>query len=160
VCLKSGILCQGCESRLKEGKISKLDAKISRILFELAQKHRGLEKINFKRAIDAGNLIVLVVGWGEIRFAVGRSGKVIRELEGRLQTKIRVVEGDTEARKLAQDILTPAKVLGVNVLYTEGKEKHRVRVPRSHLKRLPASTEDIQAALTKLTNKNIKIDFE
>ncbi len=160
VCLRSGILCQGCESRLKDGKISELDAEISRILFELAQKHRGLEKINFKRAIDAGDLIVLVVGRGEIRFTVGRGGKVVRGLENKLRVKTRVAEEGTETRKLAQDILTPAKVLGINVLYAGGKEEHRVRVPRLHLKRLPASVKTVQVALTKLTNKNIKLAFE
>ena len=160
ICLKSGILCQGCESKLEDGKISELDVKISRTLFELAQKHRGLEKINFKRAIDAGDLIVLVVGHGEIRFVVGRGGKVVRELERRFRAKTRVVEEGTETRKLAQDLLTSAKVLGVNVLYAGGKEEYRVRVPHPHLKRLPASIDKIQIVLAKLTNKNIKLAFE
>lgn len=160
ICLKSGILCQGCESRLKDGKISELDVKMSRTLFEFAQKHRGLEKINFKHAIDVGTLIVIVVRQGEIRFAVGRGGKVVRALERRFRTKIRIVEEKTEIRKLAKDLLTPAKVLGVNVLYAGGKEEYRVRVPCSHLKRLPASVNGIQIALTKLTNKNIKLAFE
>lgn len=160
ICLKSGILCQGCESRVKDGKISELDVKISRTLFELAQKHRGLEKINFKHAIDAGNLIALVVRRGEIRFAVGRGGKVVRALERRFQAKIRIVEEGTETRKLAQDLLTPAKLLGVNVLYAGGKKEYRVRVPHSHLKRLPASINGIQIVLAKLTNKNIKLAFE
>jgi len=160
VCLKSGILCQGCEIKLKDGKISELDVKISRTLFEMTQKRRGLEKINFKRAISTSSLIVLVVGRGEIRFVVGRGGKVVRELERRLQAKIRVIEEGAQTRKLAQDILTPAKVLGVNVLYSGGKEEHRVRVPRPHLKLLPANIKRIQALLTKLTNKNITIVFE
>ena len=160
MCLRSGILCQGCEIKLKEGKISELDVKISRTLFEMAQKRRGLEKINFKRAISTSGLIVPVVGRGEIRFAVGRGGKIVRELERRLRVKIRVVEEGTQTRKLAQDIFTPAKVLGVNVLYSGGKEKHRVLVPRTHLKRLPANIERIQALLTKLTNKNITIVSE
>lgn len=160
VCLRSGIICQGCENKLKEGRISELDIKISRTLFEIAQKRRGLEKINFKRAISTSGLIVLMVRRGEIPFAVGRGGKVVRELENQLRAKIRVVEEGTQTRKLAQDILTPAKVLGVNVLYSGGKEEHRVRVPRLHLKRLPANVKGIQALLTKLTNKNITIVFE
>lgn len=160
VCLRSGILCQGCENKLKEGRISELDIKISRTLFEIAQKRRGLEKINFKHAISTSGLIVLMVGMGEIRFAVGRGGKVVRELENQLRAKIRLIEEGAQTRKLAQDILTPAKVLGVNVLYSEGKEEHRVRVPRPHLKRLPANVKEIQTLLTKLTNKNITVVFE
>ncbi len=133
---------------------------MSRTLFKLAQKHRGLEKINLNHTIAAGNLIVLTVKRGEIRFVVGRGGKVVRALEHGFRAKIRIAEEGTETRKLAGDILTPAKVLGVNVLYAGGEEEYRVRVPRSHLKRLPASVNDIQTALTKLTNKNIKLAFE
>lgn len=161
MCLKSGILCQGCERKLRESKISALDIKISRILFELAQKYRSLSAINFKRAIDAVGLIVLVVGRGEISSIIGKEGKLIRELTKRLQTKIRVVEEGADIRKQAQDILTPVQVIGVNILYSGGKrEEYRVRIPRAHVRRLPASIDAIQSIFAKLTDKNIKLVFE
>lgn len=161
VCLKSGILCQGCERRLRENKISELDIKISRVLFELAQKYRGLNAINFKRAIDAMGLTVLVVGRGEISSIIGRGGKLIRELAEHLQMKIRVIEEGADIRKQAQDILTPVRVIGVNILYTGGRrEEYRVRIPRAHVMRLPASIDAIQSIFAKLTDKNIKLVFE
>jgi len=161
VCLKSGILCQGCERKLRENKISELDIKISRVLFELAQKYRGLNAINFKRAIDAMGLTVLVVGRGEISNIIGREGKLIRELAKHLQMKIRVIEEGADIRKQAQDILTPVRVIGVNILYAGGRcEEYRVRIPRAHVRRLPASIDAIQMIFAKLTDKNIKLVFE
>lgn len=160
MCLKSNILCLGCERKLKEGKISPLDIKISRILFELAQKYRGLDKINFKRAIEANGLIALLVGRGEISVVVGKGGKIIRKLTESLHTKVRAIEEGADIRKQAQDILTPAKVQGVNILYSGGGEEYRVRIPRAHLKLLPAGIDALHALFAKLTDKNIKLVFE
>ncbi|MCJ7720384.1 MAG: transcription elongation factor NusA [Candidatus Hadarchaeum sp.] len=160
VCLKSGILCQGCGNRLKEGKITQLDVDASRVLYEFSRKNLGLNAISFKRAVGAGDLIVLLVGQGEVKSVVGRGGKTIRELNERLQKKVRATEEGADLRKLARDILTPARVEGVNVLYSCGEEMYRVRVPRNDSKRLPASVETIQNLLTTLTNKSVKLVFE
>lgn len=161
MCLKSGILCQGCERKLRENKISELDIKISRVLFGFAQKYRSLNAVNFKRAVDAVGLTVLVVGRGEISGIVGKGGKLIRELTKHLRMKIRVVEEGTDVRKQAQDILTPVRVIGVNILYAGGgREEYRVRIPRAHVGQLPASIDAIQSILAKLTDKNIKLVFE
>ena len=110
MCLKSSILCLGCEHKVKEGKISQLDVKISRILFDLAKNDRGIASINFKRSIEADDLIVILVGKGEISNVVGKGGRVIHRLEEALNSKIRVIEEGADIRKQVQDVLTPAKV--------------------------------------------------
>jgi transcription antitermination factor NusA-like protein len=153
-------LCLGCESKVKEGKISQLDVEISRILFDLAKTDRGLAGINFKRSIQTGDLIVILVGKGEISNVVGRGGRVIHRLEEALNSKIRVIEDGADIRKQVQDALAPAKVLGINILYSGGGEEYRIRIPRAHLKLLPASIDTLQAFFRKLTNKNIKLVFE
>jgi transcription antitermination factor NusA-like protein len=160
VCLKSSILCLGCEHKVKEGKISQLDVKISRILFDLAKNDRGIASINFKRSIEVDDLIVILVGKGEISNVVGKGGRVIHRLEEALNSKIRVIEEGADIRKQVQDVLTPAKVLGINILYSGGGEEYRVRIPRAYLKLLPASIDTFQDFFKKLTNKNIKLVFE
>jgi len=160
VCLKSSILCLGCENKVKEGKISPLDVKISRILFDLAKNDRGIDSINFKRSIEADDLIVILVEKGEISNVVGKGGRVVHRLEEALNSKIRVIEEGADIRKQVQDVLTPAKVLGINILYSGGGEEYRVRIPRAHLKLLPVSIDTFQAFFRKLTNKNIKLVFE
>jgi len=150
----------GCEHKVKEGKISQLDVKISRILFDLAKNDRGIDSINFKRSIETDDLIVILVGKGEISNVVGKGGRVIHRLEEALNSKIRVIEEEADIHKQVQDVLTPAKVLGINILYSGGGEEYRVRIPRAYLKLLPASIDTFQAFFKKLTNKNIKLVFE
>jgi len=129
-------------------------------LFDLAQKYRGLDRINFKRAIEANGLIVLLVGSGEISTVVGKGGRIIWRLAEALHAKVRVIEEGADIRKQVQDVLTPAKVHGINILYSGGGEEYRIRVPRTHLKLLPASIDAFQALFAKLTDKNIKLVFE
>jgi transcription antitermination factor NusA-like protein len=145
---------------LREGKITQLDVDASRVLYEFSRRNPGLNAISLKRAVGAGDLVVLLVGQGEVKSVIGRGGKTIREISERLHKKVRATEDGADLRKLAQDVLTPARVKGVNVLYSGGKEIYRVRVPRNDLKRLPASVETIQNLLTALTNKSINLLFE
>lgn len=160
ICLKSGILCQSCSQKLQEGKISKLELDISLALFELSKKHKELDQLIFKRAVDSDGLVILVVGPGQIPLLVGRKGRIVQELENILKSKVRIVEEGSTEKKLIQDLLTPADVLGINILYTKSGDEYRIRVPRQHMKRLPKNKEKLEAALSKLTNKNYTIIFE
>lgn len=143
-----------------DGEVSELELKISQVLFELAKKHRGLERVSFKRAVDGGSLVGLIVGHGQIPFVVGRGGRIAQELERHLKTKVRVIEEWVTARKLVQDVLAPADVLGVNILYTKAGDEYHVRVPRTHLRRLPGKVNDLQNLLEKITHKRTVITFE
>jgi transcription antitermination factor NusA-like protein len=101
-----------------------------------------------------------VVGPGQIPLLVGRKGRIVQELENILKSKVRIVEEGSTEKKLIQDLLTPADVLGINILYTKSGDEYRIRVPRQHMKRLPKNKEKLEAALSKLTNKNYTIIFE
>jgi len=160
-CLKSEVLCQGCKHKLEEGKISQLDVEISRVLYELAQKHLGLDEIDFRRALREGGLTTLVVGCGGQSLLMGRGEKLTQKLEKQLGMKIRVIETGAGIHEITQSVLAPAKVLGVNVLFRrDGEDEHHVRIGRSDLMLLPASVDALQALLTKMTDKNIKLVSE
>ncbi|MEA1904512.1 MAG: hypothetical protein U9M97_01340 [Candidatus Hadarchaeota archaeon] len=153
-------MCQDCKRKLEEGKISQLDVEASRVLYGLTQKHHGLGEISFKHALKEGGLTVLVMGQGEISPAIGREGRLAQEISKHLKTKIRVVEENANVRELAREILMPARVKGINVLFKRDGEEHRVRVTRADLMLLPASIDVLQILLTKITDKKIKLVFE
>lgn len=160
ICLKSGILCQGCGNKLKEGKISELEVKVSRILFELSKKHRGLEQLNLKKAVSVDGLVILVVGRGQIPLIIGRGGSTVQEIQRLLKSKVRAVEDGSTPKKLAQDILAPAEVLGVNVLYTKSGNEFRIVVPHRYKRFLSRNQDKIKTTLKMLTDKNFTIVFE
>ena len=133
---------------------------VARTLYELSQTHAGLDTVNFKRAVGDGDLIVVLVGLGDVKSVIGRGGRTVKELNERLKKKVQVTDDGTGLRKMAQDVLAPARVLGVNILYSGNRETYRIRVPRRDERRLPASIDTVQGLMEKLTNKNIKLVFE
>ena len=160
ICLKSGILCLGCEEKVKRGVITDLDVKISKLLYQLEQEHH-IRDITFVRAVESRSLIVIIVGEGDIGNLIGKGGKTVKFLQRSLKKKIRIIEDTADVRKIIQDLLHPARVLGMNILYLpSGEENYRVRVPKEDERRIPTSVQSAEETISKLINLNVQIVFE
>ena len=162
VCLKTdGILCPADEKKLQEGVISELDVKVARMLYRLL----GDVDIEFKKAVEAGDLIVIVVGKGDVPITIGKGGKNIKTLVKELGKRVRVIEGinaetTEEIKKLASDLLYPAGVFGVNVVYKPGGERYyKVLVSGRDRKKLPEKPEVLESLLGQIIGKEVRLDF-
>jgi len=160
ICLKSGILCLGCEEKLKRGTITDLDVKISKLLYQLEEEHH-IRDITFYRAVESRNLIVIIVGKGEIGNLIGKGGKTVKFLQRSLRKKIRIIEDTEDTRKIIQDLLHPARVLGMNILYLpSGENQYKVRIPKEDERRIPTTVKSAEEIITKLVKQKIMIAFE
>lgn len=162
VCLKTdGILCPADEKKLQEGIISELDVKVSRLLYRLL----GDVDVEFKKAVEAGDLIVIVVGKGDVPIVIGKGGKNIKTLVKELGKRVRVIEGieaksPEELKKLATDLFYPAGVFGVNVVYKPGGgQYYKILIPRRESKKLPEKPELLESILSQIAGKEVKISF-
>lgn len=75
----------------------------------------GDADIEFKKAVEAGDLVVLIVGEGDVPIVIGKGGKNIKYLTRELGKRVRVIEGrdiksTEDVKKLAIDLLYPAGV--------------------------------------------------
>ena len=161
ICAKTGVLCPSCESKLSKGEITELDVKVSRILYEMAKEHPIIDKITFLRAFQGRRIIVLMVEKGDVGPLVGRGGRIVRELSRKLKKeKVRIV-GKREMKQMIQDLIIPARLLGVNVLYLPGgKEKYRVRIPKEDRKKIPAQKEELEKIMREMFSSEFEIRFE
>ncbi|GAB6102353.1 KH domain-containing protein [Thermococcus atlanticus] len=162
VCLKTDdILCPADEKKLQEGVISELDVKISRLLYRLL----GDADIEFKKAVEAGDLVVIVVGEGDVPLTIGKGGKNIKTLIRELGKRIRVIEGreikgTDDVKKLTTDLLYPAGVFGVNIVYKPGGESYyKVLVLGRDRNKLPEKAEVLENILAQIVNRDIRISF-
>lgn len=160
ICLKSGILCLGCEEKLKRGVLTDLDVRISKLLYELEQEHH-IRDITFVRAVESRSLIVIIVGEGDIGNLIGKGGKTVKFLQRSLKKKIRIIEDTADKKKIVQDLLHPARVLGMNILYLPSGEKiYKVRVSREDERKIPTSVQSAEETISKLTGLDIQIAFD
>lgn len=149
VCLKSGILCQGCENKLESGEISQIDLDIAKVLFKL-----GEGKIGFKKTIEVGDIVIIITDKDQVGKLIGKNGKIVRELSRTVGKKIRVVGQDSDLKSVSNDILAPARVSGINIVYgRDGEEKYKIRVMQEDSRRLPGRLDMLNEIIELLTGE-------
>jgi transcription antitermination factor NusA-like protein len=146
VCLKSDILCPGCNKKLNTGAITKTDVDIVRSLFKL-----GIET-DFIRSVDIGPVFILATK-PQAGLLIGRSGRNAKRLGIMLGKDVRIIENTNDEKTLIERILG-VQVLGINKVYG-AKEIYKVRLERKSRFRVgDAST------VAKILDKNVQFVFE
>jgi transcription antitermination factor NusA-like protein len=153
VCLKSGMLCQGCENKLKSGEISQLDLDIAKLLYKL-----GNGKIGFKKTIEIGNVVIIITDQDQVGKLIGKGGKIVRAISKKVGKKVRVVGENSDLRSVATDILAPARISGINVIYgINGHTKYKIRVMREDSRKITARLDVLNNIIKQLTNEETLI---
>lgn len=153
VCLQSGMLCKGCENKLKSGEISQLELDIAKILYNL-----GDGQIGFKRAIDMGSFVIIITEKDQVGKLIGKGGKIVRALSKEIGKKIRVVGAGSDLKSVAKDIISPARISGINVVYgTDGEEKYKIRILKEDARRIPGNMDMLNEIIESLTGEKTKI---
>lgn len=159
LCAASGSLCANCESRLNAGEISQVDVEISRLLYKY-RSHFPLEEVELTQALDLGKLVVLVTA-SDAGLLIGKKGRVVNTLSKDLGRKIRVVQKTGDVKRMAEELILPVRVLGMNLVYKPGGgQEYRLRIPAQEVPRLPTDLISLEAALYKLTGKKISVLLE
>ena len=156
--LKSGELCPSCEKRIAEGKITKLDFEVAQILYKINDRY-NISNASFYKAIDLGR-VVLILTRGEAGLLIGKQGKIVSELSSSLGKKVRIAEATGDVKKTIADIITPARLLGINHAFHEGKEVTKVRIAREDMPHLPLDVASLERILRSLLEDDVKLVFE
>lgn len=153
VCLQSGILCKGCEDKLKTGEISQLELDIAKLLYNL-----GDGRISFKKAIDMGNSVIIITEKDQVGKVIGKGGNIVRALSKEIGKNIRVIGYESDLKSVAKDVLAPARISGINVVYgTDGEQKYKIRVLREDARRIPPNLDRLNEIIESLSGEKTKI---
>lgn len=158
LCVRSGTLCNGCQKKISEGTISRLDFEVAQILVKINENH-NISEASFVRTVDLGK-VVLIMTEGEVGLLIGRGGSVVSQISSALNRKVRIVEYTPDLHKSISDIILPARLLGINTVYHAGKEMLRVRLPKSDLRAVPIDIDSLERVIASWANKPVQISFE
>ena len=158
LCMKSKVLCSGCSEKVKRGRISELDVKISRLLYKMKDKY-NLENVDFTKAVDLGR-VVLVLTKKDVGPLIGREGKVVSDISQTVGKKVRIAEIGGDIKKTISDVVAPVKILGINKVYRKDGNLYKVRFSRKEIKQLPVDINSLEKALQSLLESDIMIVFE
>jgi len=150
-----------CREKREKDEVTPLDLEIAKQLLELENRFPNLKDAEFRGSVETNNLVIIVVGPGDISHFIGPKGKIVKILSDRLKKKVRVIEGDSSTKKTIEDILSPVSVLGVNTIWLpDGTLEKKVRIRRSDIRRLPTSVSTLEEVVHKLTDEKVRIVFE
>ena len=159
-CLKSGMLCQKCSTKVKDGEISKLDLKIARLLLSLEEKYPSLQNISFFKAVDVGRTLAIVVGHGDVPRLLGYGGKIVKTISEKSGKSIRILEQGVDDRKFLEDLFMPLNILTINTIWLpDGTTETRVILKRKRGMQLPFDLKAIKEIAEKVRKIALRIEF-
>lgn len=138
--------------------MSDLDVEVSRILYKINELH-NITAAQFSHAIDLGDA-VLVFTPGEAGLLIGRGGKVVSALSAALGKRVRIVSQSGDARKSLEDLITPAKILGINESFHAGVASLHIRLSKSDEKLLRIDVRKLEPLVAKWMGKPVEFVFE
>lgn len=158
LCASSGVLCSGCEAKLAAGKISQLDVEVSKLLYAFRGEYE-LSEASFTRAVDLGKAAVIFTN-GNAGVLIGREARVVSALGKKLEKNVRIAKQGGDLKQTIADIVSPAKLLGVNEVFSAGGKKYKVRIDKNDFKALPLDLDSLNKILSTLFEGDVKIEFE
>ena len=158
LCAQTGMLCQGCKSKLKSGSVNATEVQIAKLLYHINEEH-NLSGASFEHAIDLGNVAVILTS-GEPGLLIGREGKVVSEISRTLGKKVRIAEYTGDIKKTVADIILPAKLLGINTMYSKGGEYYRIKIAKAQFTQLPLDLLSLERVLKSLLKNDVRISLE
>ena len=159
-CLKSGILCQKCSTKVKTGEISELYLKIARLLLSLEEKYPSLQSICFYKAVAVGRTLAIIVGHGDLPRLLGYGGKIIKALGEESGKSVRVLEYGVDDRKFLEDLFMPFNILTINTIWLpDGTTETRVILKKKRGSKMPFDLKALKEITRKVRKMSLRVEF-
>src|SRR5438309_10021801 len=105
-CVKSGIFCSRCEEKLKKGQITDLDIRVIRTITELEKENPTLQEVTFHKAVEAGDVMALMVDRRGMETFLSSGAKLAKSLGDRVGKRDRILNCGGDERGFFEDLLT------------------------------------------------------
>jgi len=158
-CLKSGILCSECQRRLRSGEVGKTDLEVARLLLSLEDQYPSLQNVYFHKAIEANDVLAVIVGHGDVGNLLAYGGKIVRTIGEKMRKKVRVLEYGADDRKFLEDLFAPLSLITINTIWLpDGTTETRVILKRS--RRSPSmNLKALRDIAQKVRGMTLRVEF-
>jgi transcription antitermination factor NusA-like protein len=159
-CLRSGILCSKCDSKVKSGRISDSYLKIAKQLLSLEEKYPPLQGITFHDAVEANGILALIVGGGDVSRLLGYGGKIVRAIGQETGRRIRILEKGVEDRKFLEDLFAPLSIVTINTIWLpDGTTETRVILRKGWGRPPQVNVKAMKDIAKKVRNIVLRVEF-
>ncbi len=161
---RKGVLCEKCEAKLAEGKLTALDFEVLKAIVKLDQTIIFAD-LEIHKTSEVEDLL-LIYCKGNIGALIGREGKNIKELSNKLgienkPKRIKIVENTGDERKTIQNILGKGvRIIAITKTYSPNSEKTcKVMVSKNDKNQLWTPKESLESIINDILGTKIELAF-
>ena len=151
VCLKSGILCNACKSRMEKGEFKESHMDLFKMMNSMMPKSVGDARI--KKVMEAYDLVIFVTDRESVPSIVRNGGPVLKNISKEIDKPVRVIADAGNYREFLENVLFPVSVIAVNIVYAPEKEILKVIIPERSS--LPVPEESLNEIMKREYGKEI-----
>jgi transcription antitermination factor NusA-like protein len=159
-CLKSGIYCNKCQSKLQSGVVDQLYVESAKLLMALENRYQILRKIRLDNVVRINTLRVLMIGRGGNRL-LKSSSDLVREIRNLFNSRVLIIESGTSNRQFLEELLADQRIITVNTVWLPGETSEtRVILDRHGARRLgKRRLRELTQVSKKVRNIDLRIDY-
>ena len=113
---KTGVLCPKCESRLKNGELSKIDVECSIKLIKVSAKNQNIDNLNLIGSQKIDEDYVLILKDSNVSH-LNSNEKLINSVEKEFNGKIWFVDANSSIRRFLENLFFPVRILKTNIIW-------------------------------------------
>ncbi|NAZ26528.1 MAG: transcription elongation factor [Thermogladius sp.] len=158
ICVKSGVLCPNCQRKVDSGEVSREEIPVMKALMELEEEMKELRKGNYVKSFDFGDEVIVILRgeWEKSEIDI-----ISKELSAKLSKNVKILLEGEGVKKLMEQLLYPASILGINTLWLpDGSEQMVIRLSKRDRRYLRGKVEKYKRFISAIVGKNIEISFE
>jgi transcription antitermination factor NusA-like protein len=160
-CVKSGILCRRCEEKLAKGQITALDLKVIQKMVELEKANPVLEDVTYHRAVEADDMMAILVDKRDLPRLLGGGARVVRDLGETFGKRVKLISYGGDDREFLEDLFSPLSILTINTIWIpDGSTETKVILTGREPRNMPIDPETVRKIAEEVRGMTLRIEFE
>lgn len=156
---KTGVLCPKCESRLKNGELSKIDVECSIKLIKLSNKNQDIDKLNLIGSQKIDEDYVLILKDSNVSH-INSNDKLISSIEKEFNGKVWFVEANSSVRKILENLFFPIRILKTNMIWLpDGNQVTQVTIESKDYEKFFSIIEKIKRIVNVVRNIELVVEI-
>ena len=156
---KTGVLCPKCESRLKNGELSKSDVESSIKLIKLSHKNQDIDKLNLISSQKIDEDYVLILKDSNLSH-INSNDKLINSVEKEFNGKVWFVEANSSIRRFLENLFFPIRILKTNMIWLpDGNRVTQVTIESKDYEKFISIIEKIKKIVNVIRNIELVVEI-
>ncbi len=139
--------------------MTQLDLKVARLLLSVENKYPLLNDVYFRKAVEADNVLAILVKKGDMNKILSYGWRIIRFLENKMGKHVRILEYNTSERKFLEDLFAPLAIITINKIWLpDGSVETRVILKRNRRRTL-LNVNAMKEIARKVKGITLRVEF-